>query len=70
MRAGIVDLDGLKLLDLKQVELTSEGELANAARAHGAIETSEALVVRWRVIVQPGQPTAGAAARGKSWLPK
>ncbi len=31
VRAGIVDLDGLKLLDLKKVELTSEGELANAA---------------------------------------
>jgi hypothetical protein len=30
VRAGIVDLDGLKLLDLKNVELTSEGELANA----------------------------------------
>ena len=31
VRAGIVDLDGLKLLDLKKVELTSEGELTNAA---------------------------------------
>ena len=31
VRAGIVDLDGLKLLDLKNVQLTSEGELANAA---------------------------------------
>jgi hypothetical protein len=31
VRAGIVDLDGLKLLDLKNVELTSDGELANAA---------------------------------------
>jgi hypothetical protein len=30
VRAGIVDLDGLKLLDLKDVELTSDGELANA----------------------------------------
>jgi hypothetical protein len=30
VRAGIVDLDGLKLLDIKNVELTSEGELANA----------------------------------------
>ena len=30
VRAGIVDLDGLKLLELKQVQLTSEGELANA----------------------------------------
>jgi hypothetical protein len=30
VRAGIVDLDGLKLLDLKNVELTSDGELANA----------------------------------------
>jgi hypothetical protein len=31
MRAGIVDLDGLKLLDLKHVELTPDGELSNAA---------------------------------------
>jgi hypothetical protein len=31
VRAGIVDLDGLKLLDLKNVELTSDGELCNAA---------------------------------------
>ena len=31
IRAGIVDLDGLKLLDLKDVRLTSEGELLNAA---------------------------------------
>jgi hypothetical protein len=31
VRAGIIDLDGLKLLDLKNVELTPEGELANAA---------------------------------------
>jgi hypothetical protein len=31
VRAGIVDLDGLKLLDLENVELTSDGELANAA---------------------------------------
>ncbi|HME19842.1 MAG TPA: hypothetical protein VKI44_00490 [Acetobacteraceae bacterium] len=31
LRAGIVDLDGLKLLDLRNVELTSDGELANAA---------------------------------------
>ena len=30
IRAGIVDLDGLKLLDLKDVRLTSEGELLNA----------------------------------------
>jgi hypothetical protein len=31
IRAGIVDLDGLKLLDLKDVRFTSEGELLNAA---------------------------------------
>jgi hypothetical protein len=31
VRAGIVDLDGLKLLDINEVELTSDGELANAA---------------------------------------
>jgi hypothetical protein len=31
VRAGIVDLDGLKLLDLKDMELTQEGEVANAA---------------------------------------
>jgi hypothetical protein len=30
VRAGIIDLDGLRLLDLKNVELDSEGELANA----------------------------------------
>ncbi len=30
VRAGIVDLDGLKLLDLTNVEVNSEGELANA----------------------------------------
>ena len=32
IRAGIVDLDGLKLLDATQAEFTSEGQLANAAR--------------------------------------
>lgn len=31
VRAGMVDLDGLKLLDIKDVELTSDGELADAA---------------------------------------
>ena len=31
VRAGIVDLDGLKLLDATQAEFTSEGQLANAA---------------------------------------
>lgn len=31
VRAGIVDLDGLKLLDLKSVELTPEGELSNGS---------------------------------------
>jgi len=31
VRAGMVDLDGLKLVDIKDVELTSDGELANAA---------------------------------------
>ncbi len=30
VRAGMVDLDGLKLFDLKDAELTPEGELANA----------------------------------------
>src|SRR5438067_10935183 len=30
VRAGIVDLDGLKLLDIKDVQLTADGELANA----------------------------------------
>ena len=32
IRAGIVDLDGLRLLDLKDLELTPEGEVANAAQ--------------------------------------
>lgn len=31
VRAGIIDLDGLKLLDLNDAELTPDGELANAA---------------------------------------
>jgi hypothetical protein len=31
VRAGMVDLDGLKLLDLKGVELTASGELSNGA---------------------------------------
>ena len=31
VRAGIVDLDGLKLLDLKDLEVTQDGEVANAA---------------------------------------
>jgi hypothetical protein len=30
VRAGMVDLDGLKLLDLEQVQLNSEGEIENA----------------------------------------
>jgi hypothetical protein len=30
VRAGMVDLDGLKLLDLKDVELTAEGTVENA----------------------------------------
>ena len=32
VRAGIVDLDGLKLLDANQAEFTSDGQLANAVR--------------------------------------
>jgi hypothetical protein len=31
VRAGMVDLDGLKLLDLEQVQLNSDGEIENAA---------------------------------------
>ena len=40
VRAGIVDLDGLKLLDLKDVELTSEGELSNAAELVAQLQAS------------------------------
>jgi hypothetical protein len=32
VRAGIVDLDGLKLLDLKDLQLSDDGEVANAAQ--------------------------------------
>lgn len=32
VRAGILDLDGLKLLDTSGVELTAHGELANASQ--------------------------------------
>jgi len=32
VRAGIVDLDGLKLLDLKEVSLTADGDLYNATQ--------------------------------------
>ena len=32
VRAGIVDLDGLKLMDATQAEFTSHGQLANAAQ--------------------------------------
>jgi hypothetical protein len=31
VRAGMLDLDGLKLLDLQQVQLNSDGEIENAA---------------------------------------
>jgi hypothetical protein len=31
VRAGIIDLDGLKLLDIKDTDLTPDGELKNAA---------------------------------------
>ena len=65
VRAGMVDLDGLKLLDLKKVELDLRGRIGECRRAHGATAASEALVVRWHVIVQPSQPAAGAAPRQK-----
>jgi hypothetical protein len=32
VRAGMVDLDGLKLLDLEQVQLNPDGEIENAAQ--------------------------------------
>jgi hypothetical protein len=32
VRAGMVDLDGLKLLDLKDIKFTAEGDLENAAQ--------------------------------------
>jgi hypothetical protein len=32
VRAGIVDLDGLKLLDINDAKLTTEGELENAGQ--------------------------------------
>jgi hypothetical protein len=32
VRAGMVDLDGLKLLDLDQVQVNSDGEIENAAQ--------------------------------------
>jgi hypothetical protein len=32
VRAGIIDLDGLKLLDFTSLELTPDGELANGAQ--------------------------------------
>lgn len=41
VRAGIVDLDGLKLFDLRDAELTPEGELANGAELMGRLRRAK-----------------------------
>ena len=41
VRVGIVDLDGLKLLDATKAEFTSEGQLANAAQLIAQLKHSK-----------------------------
>ena len=70
VRAGIVDLDGLKLLDSQEVELTSRA--ANwrmpPSSWRNSGERSHGCSVARRRPARPARPRR--SLRGKSWRPK
>jgi hypothetical protein len=65
VRAGIVDLDGLKLLDLKKVELTSEGELANAAELMAQLRRAKPWLFGGTSSSSPASPPPAQPPRQK-----
>ncbi len=66
LRAGIVDLDGLKLLDPSAVAI---GEIRRGQERRGSHHTAqahEALVVRWWIVLKLSEPTASATPPTKA----
>jgi hypothetical protein len=66
VRAGIVDLDGLKLLDLEHVELTPEGELANAAELMAQLRRAKPWLFGAASSSSPASPPPAQPPRQKS----
>jgi hypothetical protein len=65
VRAGIVDLDGLKLFDLKGVELTSEGELANSAELMAQLKRAKPWLFGASSSSSPASPPPAQPPRQK-----
>jgi hypothetical protein len=65
VRAGIVDLDGLKLLDLKSVELTPDGELANAAELMAQLRRAKPWLFGGASSSSPASPPPAQPPRQK-----
>jgi hypothetical protein len=65
VRAGIVDLDGLKLLDLKSVELTPDGELANAAELMAQLRRAKPRLFGGASSSSPASPPPAQPPRQK-----
>ena len=65
VRAGIVDLDGLKLLDLKSVELTPDGELANAAELMAQLRRAKPWLFGGTSSSSPASPPPAQPPRQK-----
>jgi hypothetical protein len=65
VRAGIVDLDGLKLLDLKKIELTSDGELANAAELMAQLRRAKPWLFGGASSSSPASPPPAQPPRQK-----
>ena len=58
VRAGMIDLDGLKLLDLDGVKFTEDGDLENAAQLMVQFRTGKALAIWWAFFLQPSKRAA------------
>jgi hypothetical protein len=65
VRAGIVDLDGLKLLDLKSVEFTPDGELANAAELMAQLRRAKPWLFGGASSSSPASPPPAQPPRQK-----
>jgi hypothetical protein len=65
VRAGIVDLDGLKLLDLKDAELTPEGELANGSQLVAQLKRAKPWLFAGTSSSSPANPPPAQPPRQK-----
>ena len=65
VRAGIVDLDGLKLIDLKNVELTANGDLVNAAELMAQLRRAKPWLFGGASSSSPASPPPAQPPRQK-----